>query len=39
MKNCDLDHVVLEFNESTSPGKFRLGENYVYVVMPITVDA
>ena len=33
-----LDTVTLEFNEKTSPGKFTLGENYVYVVMPITID-
>jgi DNA polymerase-3 subunit beta len=31
--------VKLEFNERTSPGKFTLGENYIYIVMPITVDA
>jgi hypothetical protein len=31
--------VKLQFNERTSPGKFTLGENYMYVVMPITVDA
>ena len=29
----------LEFNEKTSPGKFTLGENYIYIVMPITIDA
>lgn len=38
LKNCESGHVRLEFNEKTSPGKFMLGENYVYVVMPITVD-
>jgi DNA polymerase III sliding clamp (beta) subunit (PCNA family) len=31
--------VKLEFNERTSPGKFTLGDNYIYIVMPITVDA
>ena len=38
LKNCEVDNVRLEFNEMTSPGLFRLGENYVYVVMPITID-
>jgi len=39
LKNCEGDTVRLEFNERTSPGKFTLGENYIYVVMPITIDA
>ena len=39
LKNCEADLVTLEFSERTSPGKFRLGENYIYVVMPITVEA
>jgi len=39
LKNCESELVTLEFNEKTSPGKFRLGENYIYVVMPITVEA
>lgn len=39
LKNCEADVVRLEFNERTSPAKFTLGENYVYVVMPITIDA
>jgi len=39
LKNCEADLVALEFSERTSPGKFRLGENYIYVVMPITVEA
>lgn len=39
LKNCESDKVHLEFNEKTSPGKFTLGENYIYVVMPITIDA
>jgi DNA polymerase III subunit beta len=38
LRNCESDVVRLEFNDRTSPGKFTLGENYVYVVMPITVD-
>ena len=38
IKNCESDTVRLEFNERTSPGKFTLGENYIYVVMPITID-
>lgn len=39
LKNCDADLITLEFSERTSPGKFRLGENFIYVVMPITVEA
>lgn len=38
VRHCETDMVALEFNDRTSPGKFTLGENYVYVVMPITVD-
>ena len=38
LKNCESDTVQLQFNEKTSPGKFTLGENYIYVVMPITID-
>jgi len=38
LKQCEGSMVKLEFNEKTSPGKFTLGENYVYIVMPITVD-
>jgi len=38
LKNCEGGQVRLQFNEKTSPGKFTLGENYMYVVMPITVD-
>jgi len=38
LKSCETPHVRLEFNDRSSPGKFTLGENYVYVVMPITVD-
>lgn len=39
LKNCESGRVRIEFNEKTAPGKFLLGENYVYVVMPITIDA
>ena len=39
LKNCETETVRLEFNEKTSPGKFTLGENYIYIVMPITIDA
>ena len=39
IKNCESGVVRLEFNDKTSPGKFALGENYLYVVMPITIDA
>jgi DNA polymerase-3 subunit beta len=38
LKNCEGGMLKLEFNEKTSPGKFTLGENYIYIVMPITVD-
>ena len=38
LKNCESDTVQLEYNERTSPGKFTLGENYTYIVMPITID-
>ena len=38
LKNCETDTVRLEYNERTSPGKFTLGENYTYIVMPITID-
>lgn len=39
LKNCEESLVRLQFNEKTSPGKFTLGESYMYIVMPITVDA
>lgn len=39
LKNSESGLVKLEFNEKTSPGKFNLGENYIYIVMPITIDA
>ena len=39
LKKCESQLVKLEFDERTSPGKFSLGENYMYIVMPITVDA
>ena len=39
LKNCESNLVRLQFNEKTSPGKFTLGENYLYIVMPITIDA
>ena len=39
IKNCESGILRLEFNEKTSPGKFTLGENYIYIVMPITIDA
>lgn len=39
LKKCEGQLVKLEFDERTSPGKFTLGENYMYIVMPITVDA
>ena len=38
LKNCELPTVRFEYNEKNNPGKFTLGENYIYVVMPITID-
>jgi DNA polymerase-3 subunit beta len=38
LKNCEEGLVRLQFNEKTSPGKFTLGENYLYIVMPITIE-
>jgi DNA polymerase-3 subunit beta len=38
LKQCESDRVHLEFNDRTSPGKFMLGQDYTYVVMPITID-
>ncbi len=38
LKQCESDRVHLEFNDRTSPGKFSLGQDYTYVVMPITID-
>jgi DNA polymerase-3 subunit beta len=39
LKQCQSEVVALEFQQRSSPGKFTLGENYVYIVMPITIDA
>lgn len=39
LKNCELPSVRFEYNEKNNPGKFTLGENYTYVVMPITIDS
>jgi DNA polymerase-3 subunit beta len=38
LKNCEQPTVRFEYNEKNNPGKFTLGENYIYVVMPITID-
>lgn len=38
LKNAERDEVRLEFEDRSSPGKFTLGESYIYVVMPITVE-
>jgi len=38
LKNCEQPSVRFEFNERNNPGKFTLGEDYLYVVMPITID-
>lgn len=39
LKSCESGVVRLEFGEKNAPGKFVLGEDYIYVVMPITIDA
>ena len=39
LKNCEEGLVRLTFNERSSPGKFTLAENYVYIVMPITIES
>lgn len=39
LKNGDSDRVRLEFENRTSPGKFVLGEDHIYIVMPITFEA
>lgn len=39
LKNCEHPSVRFEYNEKNNPGKFTLGENYTYVVMPITIDS
>ena len=39
IKQCDLESLRLQFNERNSPGEFRLGETYRYIVMPITLEA
>jgi len=38
LKASDAETVRLEFADKDKPGKFLLGENYVYVVMPITLE-
>lgn len=39
IKHCDEETLTLEFTDMSSPGKFRLGENFIYIVMPITIDS
>jgi DNA polymerase III subunit beta len=39
IKHCQMETLRLEFNDRSSPGKFCLGENHIYIVMPITIDA
>lgn len=39
LKHCQTETVRLEFQARSSPGKFMLGENFIYIVMPITIDA
>ncbi len=38
LKGCEEGLVKLSFNERSSPGKFTLAENYIYIVMPITIE-
>lgn len=38
LKSSDSETVRLEFADKDKPGKFLLGENHVYVVMPVTLD-
>jgi DNA polymerase-3 subunit beta len=38
IKNCEGDLLRFEFKDKLSPGKFLLGENCFYIVMPITID-
>ncbi|MEC8495831.1 MAG: DNA polymerase III subunit beta [Planctomycetota bacterium] len=38
IKNGAPELVVLEFGQRTSPGKFHLGEEHIYIVMPITLE-
>ncbi|MCB9914479.1 MAG: DNA polymerase III subunit beta [Planctomycetes bacterium] len=38
IKHCDEETLRLEFTDMTSPGKFSLGESFIYIVMPITID-
>ena len=38
IKRCESESLTLTFNGPSSPGEFRLGENYRYVVMPVTID-
>ncbi len=39
LKACQEEEIRFEFEDSNSPGKFVLGEQYLYVVMPITGQA
>ncbi len=39
IKHCDQETLRLEFTDISSPGKFTLGENFIYIVMPITIEA
>ena len=38
VKRCESDVLTLCFNGPSSPGEFRLGDQYRYVVMPVTID-
>lgn len=38
LKSSDAETVRLDFADKDKPGKFSLGENHVYVVMPVTLD-
>jgi DNA polymerase-3 subunit beta len=38
LKNGDSDRIRLEVENRSSPGKFLLGEDHIYIVMPITFE-
>ncbi len=38
LKVAETDTIRFEFDDATAPGKFVLGERYIYVVMPITTS-
>jgi DNA polymerase-3 subunit beta len=38
LKVAETDSVRFQFEDASTPGKFTLGEQFVYVVMPITTS-